>query len=302
MTRIVRLATLFVLLATSCLYAQVVVGDGGGDPGTGGGDPGTGGAPPPVTCSSTGNIPFQATPVSLRAYSDVGIGANGSVWAIGPNGVDLVGGGGIASGLFGTFASPAPTNKRQSRIAVGTDGSPWIVDDNYNIYHLNLQTGLWTHLPGLAVDIAVTSDGTAWVTGTLQPPSGSHFIYFWNGSSWIQVSPGAGDYIAGGPNDGGQPWVTNDSNVIYHRRPDGTWSQASSGLGRDIAIGFDGSVWTLGTNASDGVSGPIWHFSSSAGWVSDPNVITGISIAAGCGTAAFIDESFQLWSLQARPF
>lgn len=301
MTRIIRLATLFVLLATSCLYAQrvPVIGDGGGDPPPP--PPGGGGTPPPVTCSSTGNVPFQATPVSLRAYSDVGIGANGSVWAIGPNGVDLVGGSGLATGLFGTFTSPAPTNTSKSRIAVGADGSPWIVDDNYNIYHLNLQTGLWTHLPGLAVDIAVTSDGTTWVTGTLLT-GGGHFIYFWNGSSWIQVSPGSGDYIAGGPNDGGQPWVTNDSHVIYHRNPNGTWTQTSSGLGHDIAIGFDGSVWTLGTNGTVGNGFPIWHFSPSAGWVSDPNITGAISIAAACGTAAFIDGNFQLWSLQARSF
>lgn len=116
----------------------------------------------------------------------------------------------------------------------------------------------WQTLPGLANDIGVGGDGTAWVIGT-NAASGGYGIYRWNGTTWTVVA-GAAVRVAVGPD--GAAWVVNSNGNIYHWN--GSSFQQLPGLGKDIGVGADGSVWLIGTNAVPGGYG-IYHWNGS-GW------------------------------------
>ncbi len=104
--------------------------------------------------------------------------------------------------------------------------------------------GGWLPLPGLAKDIGVGADGSAWVIGT-NATGGGYGIYQWNGSNWNSISGGA-VRIDVGPD--GTVWVVNSYGKIYRRAP-GSGFQQLPGRARDIGVGADGSAWVIGTNA-----------------------------------------------------
>lgn len=136
---------------------------------------------------------------------DIGIGADGSVWAASFEGIYRWNG--FSWDNFGGSGS---------RIDVGPDGTPWVVGFSDRIY--TLRDGVWWQLPGEAGDIGVGADGSVWVIGT---PEEEFFnfdglelqgIYRWNGFDWDRVA-GDGLDISVGPN--GEPWVTNAYGEIF---------------------------------------------------------------------------------------
>src|SRR3954471_13861201 len=62
------------------------------------------------------------------------------------------------------------------RIAVGPNGSPWVVNSLNQIYRR--ENGVFQRLPGEATDIAVGGDGSVWVIGT------DARAYQWAGNDW----------------------------------------------------------------------------------------------------------------------
>src|SRR5688572_26602105 len=66
-----------------------------------------------------------------------------------------------------------------TRISVGPDGAPWVVNSKNEIYRWN--RGAFEKLPGLARDIAVGGDGSAWIIGT------DNGVYKWNGNDWDRM-------------------------------------------------------------------------------------------------------------------
>jgi len=104
----------------------------------------------------------------------------------------------------------------------------------------------WKDLPGLAKDIAVGADGTAWVIGAIAV-NGGFTIHRWDGGNWPAVDGGA-VRIAVAPD--GHPWVVNDAGQIYERVGD-IW-KIRPGSAKDIAVGADGSVWVIGTIPGNG--------------------------------------------------
>jgi len=104
----------------------------------------------------------------------------------------------------------------------------------------------WKDLPGLAKDIAIGADGTAWVIGT-NAAYGGFTIHRWDGGNWPAVDGGA-VRIAVAPD--GHPWVVNDANEIYERV--GNVWKIRPGSAKDISVGADGSVWVVGTNPMNG--------------------------------------------------
>ena len=174
---------------------------------------------------------------------DIGVGADGSVWLIGTDPVgagsdfgvckwngtnwDGVGGGGV-------------------RIAVGPDGTPWVVNSAGQIFHGQLTIELdrarlssegvvngddrrtafapgpllsitWgAPLPGLGKDIGVGADGSVWLIGTNPVGAGSDFgVYKWNGTNWDGLANNGGVCIAVGP--GGLAWLVNSVGQIFRR-------------------------------------------------------------------------------------
>ncbi len=120
----------------------------------------------------------------------------------------------------------------------------------------------FSQLPGLATDVSVGADGTAWVVGT-SPVGGGFKLYRWSGSGWTPA-PGAGVTIAVGPD--GNPWVVNSVHQIYH------WTGSSwthePGAANDVAVGANGMTWVVGTNPVGGGFG-LYQWSGS-GWVRGP--------------------------------
>jgi hypothetical protein len=110
-------------------------------------------------------------------------------------------------------------------------------------------------------------------------------VYFWNGSSWVQIS-GSGTRIAAGPGTDTQPWIVNSSNNIYHRNSNGSFTQLP-GAGSDIGVDLTDTPWVIGTNTVSG-GFEVYHFVGGI-WQGDSNVgaiaITGGNqgFGSGCG-------------------
>ena len=167
---------------------------------------------------------------------EIAVGSDGSVWLIGTD-----------YGAYrrdGTGWNKIDDNHLWFAIAVGPDGQPWTADQEAgNIYRR--QEGSWVQLPGAGRDIAVGADGSVWIVGTNRIGN-DYGIYKWNApiSNWNMID-GGGIRIAVGPD--GVPWLVNAAGQIFRRQEGVSWSLLP-GLARDIGVGANGSVWILGTN------------------------------------------------------
>lgn len=138
------------------------------------------------------------------AATDIGIGADGSVWVIGTNSRR----GGYAIYRLDHFGWMR-VEGAGVRIDVDAYGTPWVINDADEIFRL--ENGLWRRLPGRARDIGIGADGSVWAIG-MDDRAGGHGIYRFNGSDWDKV-PGSGSHISVGPD--GEPWVVNRSGDLY---------------------------------------------------------------------------------------
>ncbi len=187
--------------------------------------------------------------------ADIGVGANGLIYYIGPtengNGNDMAsslspyGPWTVAPGLEGISISVAP------------DGTPYYVNSIYDIYRGNQQ------LPGTAIDISVGANGDIWVVGT---DSGALYK-FENNTFMIPVPLPDGEYgyrVAVDP--GGNPWVVSANGYIFFLE-NGAWARIP-GLAADIAVGADGSVWIVAmlANISGGADVFRWNPDLDSKW------------------------------------
>ena len=198
---------------------------------------------------SNNQLGLQAQPQWQRLpgnASDIGVGADGSVWAIGTD--ERGGGYGIYHWLDSSWQR---VDGGALRIDVGPDGIPWIVNNSHSIYRL--QDGAWQRMGGNARDIGIGADGSVWVTS-----GGGTYLY--DEGNWLGVR-GSGVRIDVDPN--GVPWVIDHTNDI-HQLIAGRWIQRH-GEARDIGIGGDGSVWIVGTSEDDG--GHRLYRWSGTGWM-----------------------------------
>jgi hypothetical protein len=145
--------------------------------------------------------------------SDIGIGANGSVWKTSPDQtIQYWNGTG-----WTTVAGLAV------RISVDPTGNPWVVNSSNQIYRWT--GGSFQNVPGAARDIGVGADGTVWVVGTTSVPPTGYQIYWWSGQDWV-LNSGAATVVSGGKAGelnigiyGGAPWVLNNVHNIYQGVP-----------------------------------------------------------------------------------
>ncbi|GJM12153.1 MAG: hypothetical protein DHS20C12_05560 [Pseudohongiella sp.] len=179
--------------------------------------------------------------------TDLGVGADGSAWAIGTD---------ERSGGFGIYRWAGSSWQRVDggaiRIDVGPDGNPWIVNDSHSIYRW--QDGVWQRMGGNARDIGIGADGSVWVTS-----GGGTYRYDPSvEGGWTGVR-GSGVRIDVDPN--GVPWVVDHTNDI-HQLIAGRWVRRK-GEARDISVGADGSVWIAGTSDDDG-NHPVYRWTGEA--------------------------------------
>ncbi len=195
--------------------------------------------------------------------TDIGVGANGSVWIVGTNRVS--GGYGIYrwNGKAWTAVAGGAV-----RIAVDRTGNPWVVNSAHHIYHWTGRS--WAGYPGAATDVGVGANGSVWIVGA-HPVAGGYGIYRWNGRAWAAL-PGAAVRIA--VDQGGNAWVVNSAHHISH------WTGRSwagyPGAATDVGVGANGSVWIVGANPVAGGYG-IYHWNGK-GWTAVRGGAVGISV------------------------
>jgi len=171
--------------------------------------------------------------------SDVGVGADGSVWIIGtnvvPGGFDI-----WKRNAAGTGWTNIPGGA--VRIAVDPSGNAWIVNSSQTIFHYDGTK--WVVVPGGAHDIGVGANGTVWVIGG-NAEAGGYDIYRStnSGANWTKI-PGSALRISVDP--AGNAWVVNNANNVF--RYDGNQWIQTPGSAKDIGVGSDGAIWVTGAD------------------------------------------------------
>ena len=201
--------------------------------------------------------------------SDIGVGANGTVWTIGV--VPSYAGYQIfkySAGVWTQITGGAV------RVAVDPNGNAWVVDNTGVAYFWGgsgwishkIQIGLTSFNSS---DIGVGLNGSVWAT----TQDGS--LFKWTGSTWqlVQSLPGGSGQIS--VDNTGRPWIVNSYGKIY--RLDGNNWTSLPGLAKDIGCGADGSVYIISTTPiSGGYQVMLW-----SGSVWKPIVGGGTNIAVG---------------------
>jgi len=212
--------------------------------------------------------------------SDVGVGADGSVWIIGTN---------VVPGGFDIWKRNATgwTNipGGAQRIAVDPSGNAWIVNNSQTIFHYDGTK--WVVVPGGARDIGVGANGTVWVIGN-NAEGGGYDIYRStnNGANWTKI-PGSALRISVDP--AGNAWVVNNANAIF--RYDGTQWVQTPGSAKDIGVGSDGAVWVIGADNSS-----IYRWDGS-NWVKKSGGATQIAAGPG-GTVWVVNAGGEIYKTQ----
>ncbi len=184
---------------------------------------------------------------------DIGIGADGTAWAVGTNSY------GYDYGLYVWDGHEwYETDGSAIRVDVDALGRPWVVNDYHEIWRKE-RNGDWVRLPGEAHDIGVGADGSVWVVGVAERRGGYELYKLSGRGGWIRVE-GSGVRID--VDREGRPWVINEDDEIY-RLENGIWRRMP-GKAKDIGIGADGSVWVIGADERAGGYG-IYRFNGS-GW------------------------------------
>lgn len=151
---------------------------------------------------------------SNRMATDVGIGADGTVWVIGN---EPEAGGYAIHRSADNGASWARVPGSALRIAVDPKGLAWVVNKAGEIFRFDGKS--FVHVPGGAQDIGVGADGEVWLT------RGGDSIWRWEGDKWVQKS-GAARQVAAGR--GGVAWVVNAGNGLF-RGQDKPLAQTAGG-------------------------------------------------------------------------
>lgn len=137
--------------------------------------------------------------------SDIGIGANGAVWAVG---VERVEGGHPIYRWNGRDWDLVPGGA--VRIDVDPRGNPWIVNDRGDVLR-RVGGRDWERLPGSGTDVTVDSRGTAWLLGA-DRVDGGFSIQRWTGRDW-QRMPGGAVAISAGQD----VWLVNEQGGIFRQ-------------------------------------------------------------------------------------
>ncbi|MEP6995734.1 MAG: tectonin domain-containing protein, partial [Acidobacteriota bacterium] len=223
--------------------------------------------------------PRAYAPLSGKA-TDVGVGADGTMWMLGTD---------AGPGGFNIYRRSGGNWQQipgsATRIAVDPKGAAWVVNNTGNIFRWN-GTAFDT-MSGSAIDVGIGADGTVWILGT------DDAAKRWTGSAWTSIGGGAKS-IAVGPD--GNPWVVNGAGDIW--RHDGKAWIALSGHAADIAVDAAGSVFVVGGPAAPGgltvqqLAGTTWTADGSVG---------GVRIAAGPKGMVIVAQDAAAGSaLQAR--
>jgi Tectonin domain len=175
-------------------------------------------AQPPVSMA------FEQMP---GAATDVGIGANNSVWVVG---MDKA-----VYNWTGTTWNRIESSEI-TRVAVDPQGNPWVIGGGGNMFRR--VNNAWVSVPGQALDIGIGADGTVYHVGL------SNTLYKWNGSGWSNSFGSGAAQVAVDPQ--GNAWTVDTNGVIA--KYNGTVKTILPGAAKDIAISANGIVFVVGTD------------------------------------------------------
>lgn len=203
------------------------------------------------------------------AATDIGIGADGSIWVIGIQ---------AASGGYNIRTWDSSTSTWNTvggaavRISVQPNGIPWVINSANNIFRWNGKA--WTKMAGQGVDIGISPAGTIYIIGT----DGNTYKWVEETSTWYKVSNfGNGAQISA--DSYGNPWTVadvgtisaifddaityawpaddataNEKNPYNFQETDAeyppqlvNWQVVLTSV-LDIGVGPDGNVWYTGTD------------------------------------------------------
>lgn len=198
---------------------------------------------------------------------DIGIGAGDQMYMVGAE--NGAGGGKIYKW---TGASWKCIAGEATRIDVGPDGKPWVVNKLGRIFKGDGDGG-WQVLPGRATDIGVGTNGQVFITGAENGASGGN-IYTWNESafSWTRLG---GEAIRVDVDANGKPWVVNKQNHIFKGDGFGGW-EIMPGRATDIGVGANGKVCIIGV--VDSIYGGTTYELQGDNWESLNGIATAITV------------------------
>jgi hypothetical protein len=207
------------------------------------------------------------TPVSMTMEtmpglaSDIGIGANGSVWVVGTDKA--------VYNWTGTTWNRIEASEI-TRVAVDPQGNPWVIGAGGSI---SRRVGNnWVNVPGQALDIGVGADGSVYHVGL------SNTLYKWNGGSgWSESFGFDAAQVAVDPQ--GNPWTIGKNGEIA--KYVGGVKQVVAGIAKDIAISANGVVFVVGTDGA-------MYAATATGWNKTTANISSLRIAADAFGAAWI--------------
>jgi hypothetical protein len=134
----------------------------------------------------------------------------------------------------------------------------------------------WTQLPGGAVLVAASPDGSLWALSSIGTGPDRSIWHYVNGT-WTNI-PGAATRLSVAPN--GTLWAVNSAGGIYAYN--GSWTGIAGGA-TDITVASDGTVYVI-SNQGGGPSGrDIWRYSGGA-WSRMPGAAVRIVASWDPGT------------------
>jgi peptidoglycan hydrolase-like protein with peptidoglycan-binding domain len=200
---------------------------------------------------------------------DLAIGANGSLWHIGTAAT----GDGFRIYKWNSFSrawEEASGNGGAVRIAVASDGTPWVVTQNGSVWwhSANVSEGGWNNVQGFcAHDLSFGANGSLWFV-TCTPdndgPEGGFkvgkliAIGLTADTAVLGIQEGVGPTharrIAVAPE--GTPWIVNTLNDVWFRQSQDPnvagWGSRQGVKANDIAISSDYFAFVTGTGANAG--------------------------------------------------
>ncbi len=182
---------------------------------------------------TTGGYNWQ---VLRGSVLDLGIGADGAVWAVGLDNS-------VWRWSQGAFNGWSRVGGRLARVAVAPDGTPWGVDPDGGLLWYNGAVWKTFAAKGLGPvrDVALGPDGQLWVVtqeGAVVrlDPDKARVADKAIGATGIRAQR-----IAVDPK--GRPWVADESGAVF--RYDGQAFEPMPGTARDLGVGPDGTVFIV---------------------------------------------------------
>jgi hypothetical protein len=200
--------------------------------------------------------------VGSEAASDVGVGADGTLWAIDTLPARVAADGKrvlrMGGGRFGAV------DRAGVRIAVDTSGSPWVVDAWGKLFTWSepprpnsprprarapeLRSEQWVQrpLPISVLDVAVGANGAVWLVAR------DFRLYHLVGDRLVPIAASA---IRVAVDPQGAPWIIDRGGKLL-RRQGGTFDPVPGvGSAIDVSIAPNGTVFFLGNSAAPGLGG-----------------------------------------------